>query len=66
MPNLLKVDIIAGYNGTIKIRGTMEDGEHVIIDANEAETLLASAVIARGFSLSRAPRQQYNRVVLNK
>lgn len=66
MPTLTNVSIVAGYNGEIKIKGSMEDGEVVIIDRQQAEALLTSAIIAHGFSLARSPRQQYNRVVLNK
>lgn len=55
------------YGGGYELRATMEDGQTVVIeDGARALAMLSDSMNARGFTLERKPRQEYQRLTINK
>lgn len=61
-----RINIIAGYNGAIKIKATTETGKVMVIEVEEVEEYLLKAIDSKGYTSSLKPRQQYERLVINK
>ncbi len=67
MQKLLKLTIKPLWNGGQEIEGTLENGERVkLASKDEALAFLVEKINAQGFELSRGPRQEFQRLTINK
>lgn len=62
--DILSVSIAHGYNGILKARAILGNGEEVVLDLEQVKTLLVEAIKAKGFSLNLAPAQKLRRLVI--
>lgn len=62
---VIKLQLMNGYSGTsAKCRVFVNDVQHVL-EVEELERVVAKAMTERGYKKDRAPRQQYERIIIN-
>ena len=51
------------YSGGTEVRAIAENGDVYVVE--NTKDILLEAINSRGYTLQRAPRQQYNRLLIN-
>ena len=68
MDTIIRIGVRSKWNGGYEFEATLENGERVKIGASEHDAFLSFIVAKineRGFTLSRGPRQEYQRLTIN-